>query len=91
MDVLRQVSAVVLVFGLLGLFLWKMRGRGFSGAAFLRRSEQKERRLQSVERLALTPQHTLHLLIIAGREIVVATHPQGCTLLQEATGKGAGA
>jgi hypothetical protein len=35
----------------------------------------------AVERLALTPQHTLHVVRINGRELVVATHPQGCSVV----------
>ena len=41
------------------------------------------RSLASLERLALTPQHSLHLVRIHGREIVVATYPHGCAVLTE--------
>jgi flagellar biogenesis protein FliO len=41
------------------------------------------RSLEALERLALTPQHSLHLVRIGGREVVVATYPQGCVLLTE--------
>jgi hypothetical protein len=47
----------------------------------------------AVERLALTPQHTLHLVCIHGREVLLATHPQGCsaitTVAERAMGAGA--
>ena len=39
------------------------------------------KRLESIERLTLTATHSLHLVRIGEREVVVATHPQGCTLL----------
>jgi hypothetical protein len=38
--------------------------------------------MERVGRLALTPQHTLHLVRIQGRDMIVATHPQGCSVVQ---------
>jgi len=87
MDVLRQFLCVLLVFGLLGLALWKLRGGTAKISASLlnltrvTRTRRRSRLLESVERLSLTPQHSLHLVRMNGREIVVATHPQGCSVL----------
>ena len=85
MDVgtLRQVFSILLVFSLLGFALWKMRRPGNPIASLWRRPPTGARSLEAVERLALTPQHALHLVRVQGREMVVATHPQGCTLLSE--------
>jgi hypothetical protein len=47
-----------------------------------------ERPLERMERLALTPQHMLHLVRIQGREWVVATHPQGCAFLSSGLPEG---
>jgi len=80
---LRQVFSVLLVFSLLGLALWKLRRRGSPAGWLWRKSAGGARALETVERLALTPQHALHLVRVHGRELVVATHPQGCTLLGE--------
>jgi len=82
METVRQVASVLAVFAILGAVLWLLR-RG--GLASLRGWRQQSKSLESIERLALTPQHALHLVKIQGRELVVATHPQGCTLLLEAT------
>jgi flagellar biogenesis protein FliO len=41
------------------------------------------RRMQVVERLPLTPQHSLHLVRIDGRLLVVASGPGGCSVLEE--------
>ncbi|MEO5922875.1 MAG: flagellar biosynthetic protein FliO [Bryobacteraceae bacterium] len=76
-DFIRQGLAVLVVFALLGAAVWKLRG----GPLLLSRSERP--RLASIGRLALTPQHAVHLLRIDGREMVVATHPQGCSVLNE--------
>jgi flagellar biogenesis protein FliO len=91
-SVTRQVLSILLVFGLLGFTLWKLR-RGGSPLAMRapwRRATwgklaSGSRAMESVERLSLTPQHALHLVRVQGREMVVATHPQGCTLLSESS------
>jgi flagellar biogenesis protein FliO len=82
----RQVVSVLLVFSLLGLALWKLRRPGNSIGSLWRKPSGDARALETVGRLALTPQHALHLVRVHGREMVVATHPQGCTLLGENSG-----
>jgi hypothetical protein len=87
MDGLRQVLSVLMVFALLGAALWKLR----RGAAPIfrigwnrigwNRTGPRGRSLEQLEKLALTPQHTLHIVRVEGREILVATHPQGCTVM----------
>jgi len=80
MEAARQILSVLAVFGLLGSMLWLLR-RG--GRVNFRGIGRDDKSLESIERLALTPQHALHLVKIRGRELVVATHPQGCALLLE--------
>lgn len=83
MDVatLRQALSVLLVFLLLGVALWKLRQPGSALRPPWRKAIGRARSLETVERLALTPQHVLHLVRVQGREVVLATHPQGCTVL----------
>jgi hypothetical protein len=52
-------------------------------ARFLSRPASRTKSLRAVERLTLTPHHSLHLVELRGREFLVATYPQGCTLLPE--------
>lgn len=87
MDVgtLRQALSVLLVFLLLGVALWKLRKPGASLRPPWRRPGASTRSLETVERLALTPQHMLHLVRVQDRELVVATHPHGCTLVDGRT------
>ena len=97
----RQILALVVVFSLLGLTVWKLGrrppafsgqtllrkflfGKFFLGKPFARKARSAEAVLEVVERLVLTPQHTLHVLRLRGREMLVATHPQGCALLHGA-------
>ena len=91
----RPILSLLIVFSLLGLTIWKLgRRRGDISLVKFLRKPRSNRTLESLERLALTPQHTLHVLRLDGREMVVATHPHGCTVLHRVrTGvsRGAGA
>ena len=93
MDVLRQVFSVLLVFSLLGAVLWLLRRGGrisFQNLARVR-VQGNTRSMVAVERLVLTPQHTLHLVCIHGREVLVATHPQGCSVITTVAERAMGA
>ena len=81
MEVARQVISVLAVFTLLGAALWMLRNGGF--AKFRGFGPARARQLETVERLPLTAHHSLHLVRIAGKEVVVATYPQGCAVLVE--------
>jgi len=37
--------------------------------------------MQAIERLSLTPQHSLHLVSVSGRVLLIAVSPGGCSLL----------
>ena len=85
MDLVEQLAMVLLVLALLAGLLWVLRNRGL--VAF-RRSGWKAtstRRLQVIERLPLTPSHSLHLVRVADRILLIGVAPSGCTLLD--TGK----
>lgn len=79
MEVMQQVAAVGAVMVLLGATLWWLRRRGYAVSAVGRRSHT--RRLQCVERVALGPQQTLHLVHLGDRALLVGCSPAGCTLL----------
>jgi len=79
-DVIRQVGALAAVLGLLGGLLWLLRRRGLAGIRPLGRA--RNRRLECVERLALGPQHAIHLVRLGGRGLLVASSPSGCALLE---------
>lgn len=83
-EFLRQILGVLMVFALLGMAVWKLR----SGTGLALKLKQNHR-IESAGRLALTAQHAVHLVRVDGREMVVATHPQGCSLLCESVLKNA--
>jgi hypothetical protein len=77
-----EVFSVLVVFALLSVAVWKLRHDGFAKfSPGSRGGSKKIRSLEQQDKLILTPQHALHLVRVAGRDVVVATHPQGCTLL----------
>jgi flagellar biogenesis protein FliO len=86
-EISRQVLSVVLVFALLGGALWALRRGSFAALRTRlppgrwRRSQSRPKSLRSLERLALSPQHSLHLIEMNGRQLLLAIHPQGCTLV----------
>jgi len=88
----RQIFSITLVFGLLAAVFWRFgrggaftRSRTFWSRLFPRRSDPGSsaniRSLEPIDRVILTPQHTLHLLRVREQEIVLVTHPDGCTAL----------
>jgi flagellar biogenesis protein FliO len=82
MDAARQVLSVLFVLVLLGAALWALRrGAVPLQGVFARRTQAKTKSLQLIERVVLTPQHSLHLVQASGREWLLATHPQGCTVV----------
>ena len=81
MDLIEQMTAVALVLTILGTALWWLRRRGLAVMTMPRR--HGERRMECLERLALGPQHTLHLVRLGTSELLVASSPSGCTLLKD--------
>jgi flagellar biosynthetic protein FliO len=88
MEVIQQMAAVAAVLLLLVAALWALRRRGFAGVALPKRAAG--RRLESLERLPLGSQHTLHLIRVGETELLVALSPSGCSLLVSYAGRTAG-
>lgn len=80
MEVLQQIWAVAGVLLLLGGTLWWLRRRGVATVRF--RRSGSGRRIECLERVALGPQQTLHLIRVGDRALLVAASATGCSLLQ---------
>jgi flagellar biogenesis protein FliO len=78
MEVWQQMSAMALVFALLGGALWLLRNRRIP-----RLGVRGERRMEVIERVSLTPQHTLCLVRIGGRLVMIGTAPSSCQLIEK--------
>jgi flagellar biogenesis protein FliO len=82
MDILRQSLAITFVFALLWTAMWLLRRKGR-----MRIGTGKNRGhcglLESRGKLVLSQQHSIQLVRIGTRELVLALHPSGVTLLTE--------
>ena len=75
MDLLQQFAAAAMVLALLGATLWLLQRKGL---IVQRRSGP--RRLEVVERVALGPQHSLSLVRVSGKMMLVGTGPGVCEI-----------
>jgi flagellar biogenesis protein FliO len=84
MELARQYLSILLVFALLAALVWRTRCGGWRWPAFKGAGRQGQGPLEVVARVALTPQHAVHLVRCEGRDLLVATHAQGCSRLIDA-------
>jgi flagellar biogenesis protein FliO len=83
MESMQQALSVLLVLSLLGGALWWLRRKGMAAVNFRTPGRGKQRSIQVVERMALTPQHSLHLVKVEDRTMLIAASPDGCTILRD--------
>jgi len=81
METLQQLGAVLLVLGLLGAAVYSLKRKPFSRFAKEFRLGSGAKRLQVIERVSLTPQHTLCLVRVGDRELIVTTAPGNCHVI----------
>jgi flagellar biosynthetic protein FliO len=82
METTQQLLAVIVVLGLLCGSLWLLKRKGWVRTGLRRPARPGQPRLEVLDRLALTPQHSLHLVRLADRTLLVGLSPQGCNLLE---------
>lgn len=87
MEMFQQLAAVAGVLGALCLVIWVLRRRGFANIT-VRRPRQGERRLEVIDRLALTPHHSVHLIRMQDRVLLIGLSPSGCNLLETSPAAG---
>ena len=78
MDIVRQSLAIATVFALLWLALWLLKRKGALAAG---RSQSGPRRIEVRGKLVLSAQHSLQLVGVDGRELLVGVHPAGLTVI----------
>jgi flagellar biogenesis protein FliO len=81
MEAIQQTLVVVFVLGLLGATLYWLRGKGLARFHVQGVGRGGARRMRTIERMALTPQHSLHLVNVGGRVLLIAVSPGGCSVL----------
>ena len=79
MEFVQQIAGVILVFGLLGVLVWFAKGRSFT----LPVRSSRPRRMEILERLVLSPQHSVHLINVDGRTILIGVSPGSCQKLDD--------
>lgn len=84
MEYLQQMLAVLAVFGILGVSLWWLRRRGLANIA-MNGSKKNNRVLSQIERLSISPTHSLHLVRMADRAILIASWPGGCQAIESSS------
>lgn len=82
MEILEQITMVFVVFALLGGLLWFMRSRGLATFRLPGKRTGSRKQLEVIERLPLTPSHSIHLVRFADRTLLIGVAPGGCTLLE---------
>ncbi|HLK49896.1 MAG TPA: flagellar biosynthetic protein FliO [Bryobacteraceae bacterium] len=82
MESVQQALSIILVLGLLGGALWWLRRKGMAQFAFKTPGSGRSRAIQVLERMSLTPQHSLHLVRVGDRTVLIAASPAGCSILE---------
>jgi len=85
MEAVQQILAVLFVLGLLGGALFWLRNKGMARFTVKGIGRAGGRRMRSIERLPLTPQHSLHLVNVGGKVLLIAVSPGGCSVLDGST------
>lgn len=79
---MQQALSVLLVLALLGATLWWLRRKGMAYFAFKTPGGGRRKSIQVIERMALTPQHSLHLVKVEHKTMLIAASPAGCSILE---------
>jgi len=82
-EMFQQFFIVLSVLGLLCGALWALKKKGWVRTG-LRPNKGREHYLEVIDRLSLTPQHSLHLVRLQDRTLLIGLSPNGCNLLESA-------
>ncbi|MGA2434962.1 MAG: flagellar biosynthetic protein FliO [Bryobacteraceae bacterium] len=82
MEIVRQSLAVALVFGLLAAALWAARRGGVAKWGALGHRPKKDKRLEILERLPLSPRESLYLARLGDRALLIGTGAGAPALLE---------
>ncbi len=77
----EQILAALFVLALLVATLWLLRRKGIATMNLIPKRFGTAKRMQIVERVSLTAHHSLHLIRVQNRTILVGVSPSGCNRL----------
>lgn len=82
MEMFQQLLMIAIVLGVLCGGVWFLKRKGLATPRLRRQNGAGYPRLEVLDRLALTPQHSLHLVRLADRTMLIGLSPNGCNLLE---------
>jgi flagellar biosynthetic protein FliO len=84
MEMFEQLLMVAAVLGVLCGGLWLLKRKGWAYTAMRTARGDGQPRLEVLDRLVLSPHHSLHLVRMADRTLLIGLSPQGCNLIESA-------
>jgi flagellar biosynthetic protein FliO len=82
MEMFQQLIIVAVILGGLCAAMWFLKRKGWARTTIRRSRGDGQPRLEVIDRLSLTPNHSLHLVRLADRTLLVGVSPNGCNLLE---------
>jgi len=82
-DMYRQFLGVLLVLAILVTALYLLKQRGIVRFTGARVTGGADRVVKVIERVPLTAQHTVHLVQIGQRRVLISSSPGSCQLITE--------
>jgi flagellar biogenesis protein FliO len=81
MSLMQQSAAITFVLVLLWVALWWLKRKGAVTGRL--RLNDAMREMEIVQRMALTPHHSLHLIRMKERTLLIAVHPGGLSVIRD--------
>ncbi len=78
---MEQLFAVMFVLLTLWVTAWYLRRKGATSRVASRFVRRHVRLIDQVDKVRLTPQHSIYLLQVEGQKVLVVLHPTGVTVL----------
>jgi flagellar biosynthetic protein FliO len=82
MEMFQQLFAIFVVLGVLCGGVWLLKRKGYAYSRVRRPNGAGHPRMEVVDRLALSPHHSLHLVRLADRTLLIGLSPTDCKLLE---------
>jgi flagellar biosynthetic protein FliO len=82
MEMFQQLMIVAVILAVLCGGLRFLKRKGWARTTLRRSRPDGQPRLEVIDRLSLTPHHSLHLVRLADRTLLVGISPNGCNLLE---------
>ncbi len=82
MEMFQQLFVIALVLGTLCGGVWLLKRKGLAYSRLRRPNGAAHQRMEVIDRLALSQHHSLHLVRLGDRTLLVGISPNDCKLLE---------